>query len=214
MERTAILIDGAYFLKRYRHTYGKGHSPEQVAKNLFTMCIKHLNERDNLYRIFFYDCPPFSKKVHNPISQECIDFSRTAIFKFRTELHGELVKLRKVALRLGRISDSGGGWSIRPRMMKELLSGKITAEEVTEDDVVYSMNQKGVDMKMGLDIASIAYKKLASRIVLVTGDSDFVPAAKFARREGIDVILDPMWQPINKDLYTHIDGLKSHCPRR
>jgi uncharacterized LabA/DUF88 family protein len=42
--------------------------------------------------------------------------------------------------------------------------------------------QKGVDMRIGVDIASITFKKQASTIVLVSGDSDFVPAAKLARR--------------------------------
>jgi uncharacterized LabA/DUF88 family protein len=42
-----------------------------------------------------------------------------------------------------------------------------------------------------LDIASVAYKRQADQIVLVAGDADFVPAAKLARREGIDFILDP-----------------------
>ena len=52
------------------------------------------------------------------------------------------------------------------------------------------LKQKGVDMRIGLDIASLANKKLVDQIVLIAGDSDFVPAAKHARREGIDFILD------------------------
>ena len=51
------------------------------------------------------------------------------------------------------------------------------------------------------------------QIVLVAGDADFIPAAKLARREGIDFILDPMWQGIASDLHEHIDGLQSVCPR-
>jgi hypothetical protein len=43
----------------------------------------------------------------------------------------------------------------------------------------------------------------------VAGDSDFVPAAKLARREGVEFILDPLWQAINADLFEHIDGLQS-----
>lgn len=50
-------------------------------------------------------------------------------------------------------------------------------------------------------------------IVLVSGDSDFVPAAKLARREGIDFVLDPLWQQINADLFEHIDGLQSGLPK-
>ena len=54
---------------------------------------------------------------------------------------------------------------------------------------------------------------LAERIVLVSGDSDFVPAAKLARREGIDFILDPLWAHITPSLNEHIDGLDSSWPR-
>lgn len=64
-------------------------------------------------------------------------------------------------------------------------------------------------MKIGIDIASISYKKQVEKIVLISGDSDFVPAAKLARREGIDFVLDPMGAPIKPDLYEHIDGLRS-----
>lgn len=71
------------------------------------------------------------------------------------------------------------------------------------------LRQKGVDMRIGLDITSITLKKQADTIILVTGDSDFVPAAKLARREGVEFILDPMWQSIGDDLFEHIDGLVS-----
>ncbi|WP_204245095.1 NYN domain-containing protein [Cloacibacillus sp. An23] len=54
-----------------------------------------------------------------------------------------------------------------------------------EDDVTLNVKQKGVDMRIGLDIASVTYKKQVQRIVLISGDSDFVPAAKLARREGM-----------------------------
>lgn len=52
------------------------------------------------------------------------------------------------------------------------------------------MGQKGVDIRTGLDIARIAVKRIVDIIVLVTGDSDFVPVMKFARTEGIKVYLE------------------------
>ena len=208
---TAVLVDGSYFLKRYGVTYGPRHSPDQIAKNLFTMCISHLDEKNDLYRIFFYDCPPLAKKAHHPITRAAIDFSKTRDFTFRTQLHKELVKQRKVALRLGRLREFGY-WAIKPDATKALLAGKIAVRDLGPDDVRYDMEQKGVDMRIGLDIASLAQKRLVKRLVLVTGDADFVPAAKHARREGIDVILDPMWQPVADDLQEHIDGLMSTCP--
>ena len=64
-------------------------------------------------------------------------------------------------------------------------------------------------MRIGLDMSSLSTKRLVDQIILIAGDSDFVPAAKFARREGIDFVLDPMWQSIKLSLQEHIDGLTS-----
>ena len=78
---------------------------------------------------------------------------------------------------------------------------------LAEEHITLDIVQKGTDIKIG--IASLALKKQVERIILISGDSDFVPAAKLARREGIDFILDPLWQPISPSLYEHIDGLRS-----
>ena len=67
-------------------------------------------------------------------------------------------------------------------------------------------------MKIGVDISSLALKKLVDTIILVAGDADFVPAAKLARREGIDFILHPMAAHIDPDLFEHIDGLSKCKP--
>lgn len=52
-------------------------------------------------------------------------------------------------------------------------------------------------------------QKQVEQIILISGDSDFVSAAKLARREGIDFILDPLGAPIKPDLFEHIDGLRT-----
>lgn len=75
--------------------------------------------------------------------------------------------------------------------------------------VSLGLRQKGVDMRIGVDITSLTLKRQVDTIILVAGDSDFVPAAKLARREGIEFILDPLWQQVNADLFEHIDGLQS-----
>ncbi len=86
-------------------------------------------------------------------------------------------------------------------------------KDLIEADVVYYAQQKSVDMKIGLDIASMSYKKMVDKIVLISGDSDFVPAAKLARREGIEFVLDSMRTVIKADLQEHIDGLNTTLPR-
>jgi len=113
---------------------------------------------------------------------------------------------------LGHLYD-GRGWIISPNKTKALLNKTISIDDLSEADVRYDTRQKGVDMKIGLDIASLAYKGLVDQIILIAGDSDFVPAAKLARREGIDFVLDPMWNAIHPYLYEHIDGLWSTCPK-
>lgn len=220
MDRTAILIDGAFFLRRYPRSFGQygpgARSAREVVSDLCWMARAHLKGRDEerkLYRIFVYDSPPLGKKAHNPVSKQAVDFSRLPSSVFRRQWHDELVKRRKVALRLGTLAEGRGRWIIRPKQTKRLLSGALSLDELNERDVTYDVTQKGVDMRIGLDIASLAFKRQVEQIVLVAGDSDFVPAAKLARREGIDFVLDPMWHPIHQDLHVHIDGLRSVCKR-
>ena len=120
-----------------------------------------------------------------------------------------LKKKRKFALRLGEISDINVGYYLSPQKTKDLLNGKIKIEDIKENDLKLQMMQKGVDMRIGLDIASLAYKKEVNQIVLISGDSDFVPAAKLARREGIDFVLDPLGAKVKDNLFEHIDGLNT-----
>ena len=173
------------------------------------------NEPDqrSLYRIFYYDCPPLTKKAHNPLTGKAIDFGKTPTGLWRRAFHDELKKRRKVALRLGYLNEKSGSWTVKPVEMKRLLKREITVDDLNENDVAYDVKQKGVDMRIGLDIASMCFKRQVNQIILVAGDSDFVPAAKLARREGIDFILDPMWARIRDDLFEHIDGLRSVLPR-
>lgn len=74
--------------------------------------------------------------------------------------------------------------------MRELTAGRKKA--IAPADIVPKIQQKGVDMRIGLDIASLAIKRLVSAIVVVSGDSDLVPAMKLARREGLSVFLDTL----------------------
>ncbi|MCF8359480.1 MAG: NYN domain-containing protein [Prolixibacteraceae bacterium] len=218
--RTAILIDGGFFIKRYRFINGfnTNDTPETMAKNIVFYCFRHIQKINNyrsrynlesteLYRIYFYDAMPFDGDSKNPISNKSISFKNTDVYKFRNSLFSELKKQRKIALRLGFLKNSSKEWNIRSRFTKPLFKGDISINNLTENDVEYPLSQKAVDMKIGLDIASLAYKELVQQIILIAGDSDFVPAAKFARREGIDFILDPMMNLIDPNLHEHIDGL-------
>lgn len=72
---------------------------------------------------------------------------------------------------------------------------------------------ESVAMALRRLIASLTLKRQVDTIVLVAGDSDFVPASKLARREGVKVVLDPLWRSVAPELFEHIDGLQSGFPK-
>ncbi len=49
--------------------------------------------------------------------------------------------------------------------------------------------QKGVDMRIGLDIAAYSSNRAVERICLVSNDTDCVPALKYGRRSGLQIVI-------------------------
>ena len=47
---------------------------------------------------------------------------------------------------------------------------------------------------------------------LESGDVDFIPTAKFARREGVQFVLDTPWRDIPSDPFEQIHALTSGFP--
>ena len=103
--------------------------------------------------------------------------------------------------------------TLTPAQAQQLQQAYSFWQSLKSGDVALGLRQKGVDMRIAIDIASLTLEKQVKTIVLVAGDSDFVPAAKLARREGIEFILDPLWQSVNDDLFEHIDALQSGLKR-
>ncbi|AJP73232.1 NYN domain-containing protein [Sphingomonas hengshuiensis] len=233
---TAILVDGAFFLRRFKHCFPDHdrNDPKSVAHGLGLLAYWHLSHRigypllieqvsghelqlsesRDFYRIFFYDCTPLTKRMHRPLSRKSVDWGKTVEARFRLDLHAEVRKLRKVALRLGRLNDTSR-WRLSESATARLIQSPTDFVPMDEDFEV-DTKQKGVDMRLGLDVASLAFKHQVDQIVIVAADADFVPAAKLARREGIDVILDRMGdQRAAQDLIEHVDGIRDcFLPRR
>ena len=222
--KTAILVDGGFYRKMAKKHFGE-KSPAERAQELFSYCKRHLKQVDHytkdesgnkqyhysdLYRIFYYDCPPVEKNVFHPLTQKTICFKKHPTYVWMNDFLKELKTKRKFALRLGFLAADAAIYTLNADATKKIFNRSLKIEDVQEEDFSLSLIQKGVDMKIGLDIASLSYKKLVDQIVLISGDSDFVPAAKLARLEGIDFILDPMGHPINDALQEHIDGLRSY----
>ena len=194
---------------------------------------------DHAYRFFYYDALPYEGQVHHPLTDRLIRYAHSPEASFRRELFNNLRRMRKFAVRLGHVDKAGGWRIKDRRKLKSLLKTSQIAhilseiaegravealssqdrellrqlaqewQGLREEDLLFDLRQKGVDMRLGVDITSIVLKKQADTLVIVTGDSDFVPVAKLARREGAEVILDPLWQGVQPGLHEHIDGLYS-----
>jgi uncharacterized LabA/DUF88 family protein len=225
---TAVVIDGAFFLRRFSRAFPDldESNPKHIAAGVVAIAAYHAaaflgwapissaraaiqarTENTELYRTFFYDCPPLMKRVHRPISGRSLNLGTTADASLRLQVHAELIKARKVALRLGRLSEALSTWRARPEAVKRWAAHPESFAP-SDDDFELDVVQKGVDMRLGLDVASMAFKKQVSRIILVAADADFVPPAKLARREGIDIVLDSMGARVAADLVQHVDGIR------
>ena len=63
------------------------------------------------------------------------------------------------------------------------------SEPLTDEDFEAKFEQKGVDMRIGLDMATLSANHSVDLIALVTNDTDCIPAMKHARRAGLQVAL-------------------------
>ncbi len=195
----AVLIDGGfvkYTLKQKRR------DPPITAELLqsFVDSIANLPYifGGKLHRIYFYDARPLTKKVTRPDGR-VFDFASSKMVTISQTQHLTISRLPFVAMRFGELSDRG--WKVPERILRK------SQKSVTIDpaDLEPNIQQKGVDMRIGLDIAALTLKKQVDLIVLVTGDSDLVPAMKLARREGAQVILITLGQNLKEQMYDHAD---------
>lgn len=66
--KTAILVDGTFFQKSGYNLWGE-KTPKEEADWLIEYCHRHLKqgqEKVDLYRIFYYDYMPSTKRVYYP----------------------------------------------------------------------------------------------------------------------------------------------------
>ncbi|MCP5265729.1 MAG: NYN domain-containing protein [Burkholderiaceae bacterium] len=187
--RYAIQIDAGYL--RARFITGRLGVFDACAVRRFVDVVSAAPElcEHDLYRVYFYDATPLGGSKPKPLCNgtEKIDFSSSESFDINSKLHAELESVDFVALRMGKTAFRG--WAIKKGKMASILQSRGPSVNLVTGDFQPVVSQKGVDLRVGLDIAALALKRHVDIVVLVTGDSDFVPALKFARREGLQTYL-------------------------
>ncbi|GAB4253010.1 MAG: hypothetical protein Kow00122_10870 [Thermoleophilia bacterium] len=195
-------MDGAFVRNRMRQLARQHPAPDDIYKLACSM----LEEGEELFRIYFYDCQPYSGQTTHPVTGKSLDLCSTTTYRERQLFFDAVAKKNHIAFRRGELTFRG--WRLKRWVTQDLIA---SGRGIQEDDLELDLQQKGVDMKIGLDVAWLSTKGIVDRIILCTGDSDFVPAMKFARREGVQVVLVHLGARIKDALVEHADEVR-HVP--
>ncbi|MCK9524213.1 MAG: NYN domain-containing protein [Proteobacteria bacterium] len=202
-----VMIDGGFLVKKYKTATRKHLEAEDVKKIANNILATYSLDGES-HRIYYYDCPPNSEETLYPISKTKYSFGSTTAFKKRTEFINALKKEDFFSVREGVLAFKG--WVLKDSCFDK-RSGQVIPSALTDDCFKPNLQQKGVDTKIGLDIAWASYEKIAKNILLVTGDSDFVPAMKTARRNGVFVYLFTMNHGVRQDILLNADVLNEQA---
>lgn len=188
--KTVVMIDGGYI----RAAATKASLAYDLAfiVGFAEACVA---TEEYLLRVLYYDAPQFRGSVQLPVSGDTKQFSASDRWL------EEIASTRRFAVRRGTLGFRG--W--KPKRIP------IAGRALTDDDFAPVFEQKGVDMRIGLDIASMSERRSVDRIVLVSGDTDMVPAMKHARKAGLEVIMIQLPVPVfglHKSLLAHSDSVR------
>lgn len=189
--KSALLMDGGYVRASVK-------AAGKVYDNAFIEALapKCIDPAEYLLRVLYYDAPQFRGKVQLPVS------GGETNFQSNDKWLRDLAKLERFAVRRGTIGFRG--W--KPRNIP------IAGAALTDADFGPVFEQKGVDMRVGLDIANFAERKTVDRILLISGDQDMIPAMKLARKAGVEVALIQLPKPtydLHANLLAHCDFVRA-----
>jgi uncharacterized LabA/DUF88 family protein len=98
------------------------------------------------------------------MSKNNVELGKSDEFKWTTQFFDSLRKKRKFALRLGKLSETNISYQLTEKALKDLLNSRRKISDLTEEDIFLNLKQKGVDIKIGVDIASLAYKSRSIKL--------------------------------------------------
>ena len=185
--KAALFIDGGY-LRSVANRAEKDYVPDFIEAFAWS-CFDHGAEERPL-RVLYYDCDPFMGEVRLPVSRELREYPKSG------EWLNVLAARPLFAVRRGVLKFRG----FRPRGVPD------SHRPLTDDDFAPVFEQKGVDMRLGLDMAHYATSQAVDRAILVSRDTDCLPALKYARRYGCQVVLIELpGQKLPRELLWHVD---------
>jgi uncharacterized LabA/DUF88 family protein len=166
--RVAVLMDGG-FCRVMARAAGRTYNPDFIE----ALAHRALAGEETLLRALYYDCAPYQGRARLPVSGDEVVFDASGGWL------NELARRDLIAVRRGVLKFRG----FKPRRVP------VSPRALADDDFRPDFEQKGVDMRIGLDMAVLAAKRSVERIILLTNDTDCAPAMKHVRKEGLQVVL-------------------------
>jgi uncharacterized LabA/DUF88 family protein len=185
MAKLAVIVDGGFIRTKLQAVHSKKPDSNAIYQTITGVVEKNLPNYE-IFRIFYYDSLAIDtdkKEYNHPLTGKKTSLLEGIDAVYSDKLYSELKKRDGLAFRYGELGFSGWRMKKQGEFMKKLKA----KTEITEGDFCINIKQKGVDLKMGLDIAWISMKRIVDAILIISADSDLVPALKFARKEGLNV---------------------------
>ena len=188
-KKVIVLIDGG-FLRVQAKKAGKTYDPAFIER--FSRDCALADEE--ILRILYYDCAPYVGEVKLPVSGSKHAFIGSDAWLV------ELSRKDLFAVRRGVLKFRG----YKPKHVP------VSPAALTDSDFSPDFEQKGVDMRIGLDIATYSANRAVDRIILVSNDTDCVPAMKFGRKSGLQIVIISLPNcKVAPELLTHADYKRS-----
>lgn len=173
VKKIVVLIDGGY-LRVCANTAHRAVQAFKYDPNFIDKVAKSCaSAQEEIVRVLYYDCAPFIGEVRLPVS------GTKKKYVASDEWLNQLAQRELFAVRRGVLKFRG----FKPKRIP------VAAQTLSDGDFKPVFEQKGVDMRIGLDISLYSQTKSVDRIVLLSGDTDCVAAMKHARKAGLQMVL-------------------------
>lgn len=199
MSKVAVFIDGGH-LRSYARKANKAFNPAFVVATARAT----LSPGDVLFRILYYDCDPFSGTVKKPVS------NASHVFPPNPSFLNSLAEEELVAVRRGVLKFRGWERTKASLAAAAAVPAGTPVPALTDNDFSPRFEQKGVDLRIGLDLSTMADSGAVEEMIVMTGDTDLIPALKLVRSRGFQVsgVALPNYAIIG-ELRQHLDLFRS-----
>lgn len=186
--KIVVMLDGGH-LRVHAKKAGKNFDPDYIEKIGLASSIA----TETIHRIMYYDCAPFVGSAIQPVSGTRRTFGGSDEWLKRLS-YKDLFSVRLGVLKF------------RGFVLNDNKIPYTPGQPLTDADFHPDFEQKGVDMRIGIDMANVSSNRSVDLIALATNDTDCIPAMKHARRSGLQVALItvPGYQPV-PELLAHSD---------